>query len=77
MDSRDIVIAVLVGYVVTDIALSMMQRKSKSLLEKLLSGDAMGSDHLIAIAIGIAGGVVAYYIMQNYKELETTIEKTF
>ena len=77
MDFKDIVIAVLVGYVVTDVALSMMHKRGKNLFEKVFSGDFTSSDTLISLAMGVVGGIIAYYIIQNYKELEETIEKTF
>lgn len=70
--TKDVVIAVLVAYVVTDILCSLMGgHKQKSLLEKVWDGD---SSMLTCLVLGVVSGFIAWYIARNQSQVIHTLE---
>ena len=69
MNLKDILIGVLVAYVVIDVSISMLAKRSyPSLIEKMMSGLDQ-ENVMMACVIGVLVGVLAWYLAKNSKEL--------
>ena len=74
MNLKDILIGILVAYVVMDVLISMLAKRSyPSLIEKMLGGLDQ-ENVMMACVIGVLAGVLAWYLAKNSKELFKPLE---